>query len=274
MENIKTVLGGAVLKMLRPIIRVLLRHGVSHAEFSELARKCYVDVAMQDFRIEGKKQTSSRVAVITGLSRKEVVRLQYTPAEDATAATKGTQNRAIRVITGWTTDPEFCDKKGKPRVLPMYGEQTSFAALIKRYSGDITAGAVLDELVRVGAVEHKDERRIYLRTGGYIPVKSDFDKIGIMAACAADLLSTAEHNLTAPPARAKFQREVVYHDIPLAAAQEFQQYSTERANELMVELNLWLADRKKIEKGKAVFEPAVRTGFGMYYFDNSAVRSD
>lgn len=260
--------------MLRPIVRVLLRHGLSHAEFSELARKCYVDVAFEDFRIEGKKQTSSRVAVLTGLSRKEVVRLQYTPADDESIATKGTQNRAIRVITGWTTDPEFCDKKGKPRALPMYGDEASFAALIKRYSGDITAGAVLDELVRVGAVEHKDERRILLRTGGYVPVKSDVDKIGIMATCAADLLDTVEHNLTAPTSAAKFQREVVYHDIPLADAQEFRQYSAERANEFLVELNQWLADRKKGAKGKKVFDPAVRTGFGMYYFDNNAMRGN
>jgi hypothetical protein len=245
---------------------------MSHAEFSELARKCFVDVAFEDFRIEGKKQTTSRVAVLTGLSRKEVVRLQVTPAEDVAAATKNTQNRAIRVITGWTTDPEFCDRKGNPRPLPMYGEESSFAALIKRYSGDITAGAVLDELVRVGAVEHKDERRIFLRTGGYVPVKSDADRIGVMATCAADLLCTAEHNLTAPASIAKFQREVVYHDVSADVAQDFQQYSSQRANEFMVELNRWLSDRKKRASQAKAFEPTVRLGFGLYYFDDRNTR--
>lgn len=162
MNDIKQILAAATLKILHPIVRVLLKHGMSHTEFSELARKAHVDVAFKDFRIEGRKQTVSRVAVLTGLSRKEVVRLQYI-FDAAPLAEKGPLNRAARVITGWTIDPEFRDAHGQPRPLPSTGDGASFATLIKRYSGDITAGAILDELVHVGAVELKDELLFYAR---------------------------------------------------------------------------------------------------------------
>jgi hypothetical protein len=65
-------------------------------------------------------------------------------------------NRATRVLTGWARDADFLDRRGQPRPLEVDGA-ASFAVLVKRYSGDMPARAVLDELVRVGAVERLDD---------------------------------------------------------------------------------------------------------------------
>ena len=74
-QDAKSILARAVLTVLKPLVRVVLRHDMSHAEFAELVRSAYVDVAYRHFGIPGRKTTFSRVAVVTGLSRKEVVRL-------------------------------------------------------------------------------------------------------------------------------------------------------------------------------------------------------
>ncbi|MBI3775129.1 MAG: hypothetical protein HY273_06185, partial [Gammaproteobacteria bacterium] len=66
----------AVAKLLRPLVRVLLRNGIPVAAFTDVAKHVYVDVAAQEFNVVGRKQTNSRVATITGLSRKEVKRIQ------------------------------------------------------------------------------------------------------------------------------------------------------------------------------------------------------
>ena len=48
-----------------------------------------------------------------------------------------------------TTLKEFADKRGQPANLPFEGEKGSFSELVRRYSGDVPARAVLDELRRV-----------------------------------------------------------------------------------------------------------------------------
>lgn len=269
-NEIKQILAAATLKILHPIVRVLLKHGVSHTEFSELARKAYVDVAFKDFRIEGRKQTVSRVAVLTGLSRKEVVRLQYL-ADAAPLAEKGTLNRAARVITGWTVDPEFRDAQGQPLPLPSTGEGASFATLIKRYSGDITAGAILDELVYVGAVELKDEL-LFLCTQAYVPRKSELEKLKIMGICAADFLNTIEHNVSTPHDDARFQRALIYHDLPRDVVDEFKTLSSEKANALLLELNQWLAGKARVTGKSPLFSVRLKTGLGIYYFEDKDVK--
>ena len=266
MSDIKQILAAATLKMLYPIARVLLKHGVSHTEFSELARKAYVDVAFKDFRITGRKQTVSRVAVLTGLSRKEVVRLQYVK-DVALLAEKGPLNRAARVITGWTIDPEFRDAQGQPLPLPSTGEGASFATLIKRYSGDITAGAVLDELVRVGAVELREEL-LFLCTQAYVPRKSELEKLKIMGVCAADFLNTIEHNISTPDDDARFQRAVIYHDLPREVVDEFKTLSAKKANALLLELNQWLAQKKRTTGKRTLFSTRLKTGLGIYFFED------
>ena len=95
-EHLK-LLSAAILRLLRPLIRILLRNGVSYGTFSDLVKWVYVDVASKEFGINGRKQTTSRVSVITGLSRKEVMRVRKIPRPDDRASSER-YNRAARVI--------------------------------------------------------------------------------------------------------------------------------------------------------------------------------
>ena len=72
--NINKVIAGAVCKLLRPLVRILLRNNVPHSMFCDFAKWVYVDVALREFQLPGRKRSISRVALLTGLSRKEVLR--------------------------------------------------------------------------------------------------------------------------------------------------------------------------------------------------------
>jgi len=163
-------LEGAVRKVLRALFRVLLRHDMSFTAFEEMAKRVYVEVAMQDFAIEGKKPSISRASILSGLTRKEVRRLLSLPQE-APPDGGGRYNRAARVLTAWLRDPDFLDQRGKPLALPMEGDD-GFAGLVRRHSGDMPTRAVLDELLRVGAVRQLDDARVALVTRAYVPASS------------------------------------------------------------------------------------------------------
>ena len=265
MEESNSILTTAILRVLRPLVRVLLRHEVAHAEFCELAKHAYVESAKKYFALPGRKLTHSRLAVLTGLSRKEILRISETsPSENGAASVS--QNRARRVIRGWLDDPAFHDEQGEPKVLPLRGD-ISFETLAMRYSGDITGRAVLDELIRVGAVEKTGEGHARLRQKGYLPVESDTERLKILAKHTADLLETGAHNLQADAQHLRFQRQLTYHDINEDIAREFQEFSRARAMDLLVELDRWLAEKKKSQIQNDEIKQ-VRVGMGIYYFEN------
>ena len=54
-ERLIDTLAGSVRKLLRPLVRVLLRHGIPHQTFAEFAKQAYVDVAAEEFAVEGRK---------------------------------------------------------------------------------------------------------------------------------------------------------------------------------------------------------------------------
>ncbi|PKM22455.1 MAG: hypothetical protein CVV10_04255, partial [Gammaproteobacteria bacterium HGW-Gammaproteobacteria-14] len=64
MEKTTSTILLALARLLRPIVRVLLHNRVSYATFDQIARQVFVEVADQHFRIEGRKQTNSRIAVV------------------------------------------------------------------------------------------------------------------------------------------------------------------------------------------------------------------
>ncbi|MDH3715380.1 MAG: DUF6502 family protein, partial [Gammaproteobacteria bacterium] len=182
--GVQQALSQAVTEILKPLIRVLLRNGISYGVFAELARKAFVEVAFEDFTVPGRKQTISRVAALTGLTRKEVKRLVELD-EAGDSSTHQRFNRAIRVISGWTEDKRFTDARQKPRVLSLDGPD-SFAELVKDYSGDMPHMAMLSVLEEAGTVQRSDDK-VTLVKRAYVPAGDPVEKIGILGADAAEL---------------------------------------------------------------------------------------
>ena len=110
----------AILKLLRPLVRMALKKGISYKTFASLLQWVYYEVAKKDFTLEDRKQTQSRISVITGFTRKEVKRLsELDPPTSRNQREK--YNRAARVIAAWRRDKNFLDAKGRPAPLPMSG---------------------------------------------------------------------------------------------------------------------------------------------------------
>ena len=263
-EKEQSILQRALGLILKPVVRLLIKNEVSFAEFAEMAKQAYVDVSYEHFSIKGRKTTFSRVAVLTGLSRKEVVRLTKDQSKNPTSS--ATPNRAQRVVNGWLSDAEFLDENGKARILPIHGENGSFAVLVARYSGDITLGAVIDELLRVGIVRRLNKTDVELIATGYIPKTDELEKIRVMALCTSDLLNSAVHNLINVDEPARYQRQLTYEFLSADDAEHFKLYSEEKANELLLHLNEYLSQFNS--DAIANDNRNRQVGLGIYYIEN------
>ena len=259
-------LSTAALRLLHPLVRIFLRNGKAARSFYDLVKRVYVDLAKEEFGIKGKKATVSRIAILTGLTRKEVqTLLASSPTDDASFEEE--YNRAARVIAGWLKDSKFSDGKGHPTPLPLEGKRGSFTQLVKIYSVDIPVRAMLDELLHVGAVQQMKDGRICLRTRGYIPQKSAPEQLHILGTDTADLIATIDHNVYLNPAKPRFQRKVMYDNVPIEAAEEFHAVAAARSQELLEALDRWLANRDRDVNPSTKGTGRVRLGVGLYHFE-------
>lgn len=257
-------LSAAVVRLLRPLVRLLLRNGMSYGAFADLAKWVYVDVATNEFGVAGRRQTDSRVSVITGLTRKEVARLKGTDVPDDHAAAEH-YNRAARVIGGWLRDTRFVDAAGRPAALAFDGD-SGFSALVKAYSGDMPPRAVLDELLRVGAVERGDDGRLALLTAAYVPRDGDAGRLHILGSDVALLIDTIDHNLRAAD-EPRFQRKVAYDNLPAEAIPALRALTAEKGQALLEELNRVLAAHDRDINPAAAGGGRKHAGVGIYYFE-------
>ena len=271
-ERFSQTMQTAVAQLLRPLFRLLLRNGMSFGAFEEIAKKTFVDVAPHDFSIPGKKPSISRASILSGLSRKEVQRLIAEPVlPDANALER--HNRAARVITGWIRDPEFLNANRQPRTLEAQGP-VSFETLVKRHSGDMPTRAVLDELVRVGAVHRREDGRVDLLVRAYVPQKGADEKMAILGADVADLVSTIDHNMQHGTDNPWFQRKVMYQSMSADVIPAFKKLSSTQAQALLEKLDRWLASQAKHTQKEPTLSPSaiapkVRIGLGIYYVEEA-----
>lgn len=260
--------------MLAPIARLLIRNGIGWAEFAELGKDVFVEVARGDYGLQGRPTNTARVALMTGLSRREVTRVRKRLAGEV-ATEPASPNRISQVLTGWHTDPEFLGRDGRPAELPPDGERASVAALLARYAGDVPHGALLKELKGLGLVV-PGAAGLRVTARDYIRSASDPDLLRQGGVALHDHAATIVHNVdTKRDAPARFERMATRIDLAAADAREFQALLEVRGQAFLEDMDTWLATRARAAGG-AKPGAGVRAGVGMYaiYDENEGSSSN
>lgn len=181
---------------LRPVARWLLGAGVTWKEFAELSREVFVATATDEFGIRGRPTNVSRVALLTGLTRRDVRKARLATNSSAGAAAEDALNYASRVLSGWHLDADFIDALGRPRELPATGTGVTLEALLKRYAGDIPTTALVKELQKSGSIERTAAGRYRALRRYYMPSAIDGRAVERAGSVLADVVATLEHNLS------------------------------------------------------------------------------
>jgi Family of unknown function (DUF6502) len=266
-ENFKATLLSAFRPLMRPLVRILVRNGVSYGEFSELLKSVFVDSAQDVLQLPDSRQSVSRIAITTGLTRLEVSRLLTQTDADAEALL-GRLSRVGRLLTGWHQDSDFTGPYGIPYEVQFEGPvgRRSFTELVRRYTSDVPADEMLDELKRIGAVLDLGNGyyRVLIRL--YIPSAADPAKFHAMSVAFTDLAKTLDQNLRPDDDQKIFERRVwAPNGITPTDALDFDLYVKDRGQQFLESLDDWLSTRE-IEAARSGADQSVKVGVAMYMF--------
>ena len=260
------ILRGAA-RFMQPIVRLLLKAGVTHPEFAEMCKSVFVGVAGSDYGIRGRKANNSRIAILTGLGRKQV-RQQLDLLEKEQLANPSQMSPATRVMSAWHEDPAYLDAHGRPLVLPVQGDAPSFTTLARTYAGDLPVNALLKELRRVNAVVDDGEDLLKIVSRSFLTVDVDPEYVRILSTQLQDLGATIYHNVSPPKgAVRRMQRFVVNENMPPAKVREFQELATTAAQELLEKFDGWLTQHE-VPMEERSDSKMKRTGVGVYFFED------
>jgi len=256
----------AAAATLRPIARRLLAAGVPFGLLEARLRELVVDVAEHDLEIEGRRQTDSRISLVTGINRKEIRRIRGKVTDAAREPSFG-RNQAAALLSRWRDDPRATDRAGRPKAIPYKGGRgPTFARLVEQVTVDLPARAILDELVRTGAVEVRADRWVAPKADAYVP-KGRSEKLAMLAEDPADLVETMLRNIFEETAEPLLQRRVVYDNIGERGMARMRRRLRRTAETFVRRVDRILAGHDRDRNAKAPGGERHAAGIGIYYFE-------
>lgn len=263
-QEVKDHLRRALSLMLKPLIRLLIAQGVTHAEFAETAKEVYVETALRHFE-DGDRVNKSRVAILTGLTRKEVKNV--IDRNLAEKASDRKYSRPERVLAGWYSDPSYIGPYGIPLELPYESPEPdgiSFVTLVRQYSGDMAPRQMLNELIQAGSVVEID--------GGYKAIRRSFRHSALspqfitrLGEVGYRVFSTAAKNIDKEVKGAGyFDRMVIADDgCPKGVIDKFDEYIKARGQEFLEEVDVWFSSQRRQAPSE---EENLETGLYMVHY--------
>jgi hypothetical protein len=257
----------ATRHLLKPVVRWLLRGGVTWKEFTDLSRSVFVKVASEEFGIRGRPTNLTRVAIVTGINRREVAR-QRAELDAEVPREPVYLNAAQRILSAWHQEPAYFDADRAPRLLPLDGPAPSFADLCDRHGGDLPMSALLKELRAVGAVRQEgDGVRAVARS--YIPQQMDPDKVLRAGDVLNDIGSTVVHDLICPPGEPlRFERRAENDSIDPRALPAFREFLELEGQAFLERVDDWLSQHAVARQNGSEVAP-IRLGVGVYHLQSS-----
>ncbi len=206
------VLVYALKKILMPLVKLLLSFQITYPYLINLLKSIYVEIAEEEFPVSGKRQSDSRISLLTGVHRKDVKRLRNPDSSDGGMP----QNISLgaQLVALWIGSERYQDSTGQPLPLPIktppgYTGPT-FDNLVETVSKkDLRPRVVLDEWIRLG-VTHIEDENVVLNTGAFTPEKGFDEKVFFFGKNLHDHISAGSHNLLG--LKPSFFDRSVYYD--------------------------------------------------------------
>ena len=258
----------AAAQTLRPLVKRLLASGVPFGRLEARLRELFVEVAEAELALPGRRQTDSRVALLTGINRKEVRRIR-SAEHGKPGPASFTMNYTTGLISRWLTDPPTADRSGRPRPLPYQaGRGPSFMKLARKVTVDLAPRVLLDELVRCGAAEIRPHNIVVLKSDAYVPkVGRTPEKLQILGEDPAELVETILRNIFAEGDEQLLQRKVYFDNLGSNAATRVRAEIRREGERFLRQMNRLLARHDRDRNPKAAGGDRYYAGIGVYSFE-------
>ena len=224
-------------RLLRPVVRFCLRHGLKLQDVLESIKGVFVQVAEEEIKLSGNPVSVSRISVMTGVHRPDVMRLSSGEAEP-----KESKNQIIRIIGQWQHSKRFCTASGKPRTLEAHGKQSEFVELVRSVSADVNPYTVLNELERNGLIE-RTSRGVRLVSRMYLPKESVEAGFDLLSKDVEDIVLAVSENVLDQSPQPNLHIRTEYDAIPSSYAPEVRQWLLETGSGLHQKARKFLSER-------------------------------
>lgn len=247
-------------RLLRPLVRLMIRCGVTFPNATELMKSLFVEVAAAE--LGPGDRTDSRVSLLSGVHRKEI-RRQRTLPQDEPAPALITRN--ARLIATWMGSSEFSDATGAPLPLPRSApEGPSFDRLVTLVTRDIRPRTVLDDWLSQGIVMIDDVGRIRLLQDAFLPRPGHEEQLYYFARNVHDHIAAASANVLAASAPPFVDRCVHYDKLPFEAASAIERMGRTAAQRILLDVNKRALKLAGDEPPPGT--PTRRVNFGIYLY--------
>jgi Family of unknown function (DUF6502) len=193
MSSRSAIILEAVLGLLKPLVRLLLRHGVAYPAFAAALKPVFIAAAHDELKSEGHALTDSAVSLLSGVHRRDVRNLTrlHTPLDPVST---GPMNMATQVVARWLSQPQYQDADGQALPLTRTTPAGGFDAMVTSISTDVRPRAVLEEMLRLGIVQ-ETVAGITLLDAGFAPRQGFAEMAQLLQANAHDHIAAAAENL-------------------------------------------------------------------------------
>jgi hypothetical protein len=181
-----------VEQLLLPVARLCLAKGVTLQTLQEVLKRSLVQAASQGLGGQQPTRLASRISAMTGLTRREVTRLQA----QAVVELPATRSVATDALTYWSSRSEYVNKLGLPIRLPRVGSAPSFEALANSVTTDVHPKTILAEMERLGLVTHDPENdTVSVVDDIFVPDQDWAKMVGFLGANVGDHLRAGIDNV-------------------------------------------------------------------------------
>jgi len=267
-RQLKPQFAAAIQRLLRPIVRQMIALGLTFPTYNQMVKRLFLEVAEQEFALPFKRQTDSRLALVTGISRKEISQLRRR-RHSAAGLPEVEESVVTHVIGRWMAGPPYATPDGIPRRLRYEATDpgtASFARLVHEFGIDIPVRAVLDELLHIGSAVLLPNGDVELRREVHIPAGDSEGKLVLLGSDPAELFMTIVHNIEHQDA-AWLQRKVVYDNIGADALAALREEARQAGLDFVRRANALLASYDRDRHPDAPAGRRARVVLGVYYFE-------
>src|SRR5271170_1302706 len=193
-DNVKTALSISIRRLLRPLVKIMLREGLTYSHFAALAQMAFVECAAKDFAGKGMKSSAESVCALTGMPLEQVNAVLLEQERYEASEVLELSNPFARVLHGWHNDRDYVGPYGFPADLPFVNGPLNFTILAARHAPGVSPQIILQELQRVGAVAEVGVNVWKPLKQEYIEPSLSPENLRRMASLVESLLSTLENN--------------------------------------------------------------------------------
>lgn len=260
----------AIALVLQPLARLMIDHGLQLPSMVELLKTALVQEAGLAYGLADKGSSDTRIALLTGVHRKDVKRLRAMPT--AAQPSSPMVPVAASVVARWISEPRYLNADQSTRALARTARrgnagEPDFTTLVAEVSRDVGARAVLDELERLGVISLSGDGYVALQASAFVPHEGLGESFHFLAANVSDHLSAAVHNLAPDRRHAPMLDQSAFsQDLSVAQADQLQQQAR----------RLWASALQQFlrtatvaeERSKGVPGERHRVRFGTYFYDD------